>query len=344
MVKGHFSRENIPLLLYPILMAALPKDPNGCPFLILAPMEGVGDRSFRRAMASVGGFDEAVRDFLRVPTNAHIKSLAKVYVADELAPTPLAAQIMGSDPILMAEMAQELAQKGAPRIDVNCGCPSNTVTGRGAGSSLLKDPNFLHEVVKAVVKAVSIPVTVKMRSGYEDISLFTENILAAQETGVRYITLHPRTKVDGYGPPARWDLIARAKSLLKIPLVGNGDILTVSDALRMLETSGCDALMIGRGSIMNPFIFHQIKAHYAQIPYQPKWEDLLAFLRTFMAEMPEESTPRLRVNKLKQLLSFLFKSNEKLLEKRPSVLGFLEQDSQALLQFAGPILKQGLEM
>src|SRR3990167_9061140 len=122
----------------------LPKDPHGCPYLQLAPMEGVGDLSFRKAIASIGGFDEAVRDFLRVPANAHVKSLSKVYFASELAPIPLAAQIMGSDPDLMAAMAQELVLRGAPRIDVNCGCPSHTVTGRGAGSSLLKDPKLLH--------------------------------------------------------------------------------------------------------------------------------------------------------------------------------------------------------
>src|SRR5271163_4146440 len=161
-------------------MALLPKNSHGCPYLFLAPMEGVGDRCFRRAMASVGGFDEAVTDFLRVPTNAHVQSLARAYQADETAPIPLAAQLMGSDPELMAAMAQEIEARGAPRIDLNCGCPSNTVTGRGAGSSLLKDPEFLYQVAKSIVKAVSIPVTVKMRSGYADISLFKENLLAAQ--------------------------------------------------------------------------------------------------------------------------------------------------------------------
>lgn len=319
----------------------LPQDKNGCPYLQLAPMEGVGDRCFRKAMAYIGGFDEAVREFLRVPANAHIKSLAKVYVADELAPTPLAAQIMGSDPYLMAEMAQELAQKKAPRIDVNCGCPSNTVTGRGAGSSLLKDPNLLHEVAKAVVQAVDIPVTIKMRSGYEDTSLFEENILAAQESGVRYITLHPRTKVDGYGPKARWDLIARAKSLLKIPLIGNGDILTVSDAITMLRTTGCDGLMIGRGSIINPFIFHQIRAHYASVAYTPGWESLLGFFNAFIAETPEEFSTKLRVNKLKQLLGFIFKSNAALLEKRQLVLSASFEDPQSFLNFALPLLQEG---
>lgn len=320
-------------------MNLLPRDKNGCPYLQLAPMEGVGDHCFRKAMATVGGFDEAVRDFLRVPSNAHVKSLVKVYVADELAPIPLAAQIMGSDCDLMADMARELAQMGARRIDVNCGCPSNIVTGRGAGSSLLKDPNVLHEVAKAVVRAVTIPVTLKMRSGYEDTSLFDENVLAAQESGVRYITLHPRTKVDGYGPPARWDLIARAKSLLKIPLIGNGDILSVNDALAMLRTTGCDGLMIGRGSIINPFIFHQIRAHYAQIPYELKWENLLGFLNAFIAETPEDFSAKLRVNKLKQLLGFIFKSNAKLMDKRQSVLSALHKDPTDFLAFVLPLLQ-----
>lgn len=189
----------------------------------------MGDRCFRKAMAFVGGFDEAVTDFLRVPTNAHVKSLACQYQVDEITPIPLAAQIMGSDPDLMAAMAKEIEKRGAPRIDLNCGCPSNTVTGRGAGSSLLKDPTFLYENAKAIVKAVSIPVTVKMRSGFEDTSLFKENLLAAQESGISYLTLHPRTKLEGYGPPANWDLIAEAKRFLKIPVVGNGDILKVED-------------------------------------------------------------------------------------------------------------------
>lgn len=321
-------------------MSLLQKNQYGCPYLQLAPMEGVGDCCFRKAMASVGGFDEAVRDFLRVPTNAHVTSLARVYDADELAPISLAAQIMGSHPELMARMAQELVRRGAPRIDINCGCPSHTVTGRGAGSSLLKDPNFLLEVAKAVVQAVPIPVTLKMRSGYEDISLFTENVLAAQESGVRYITLHPRTKVDGYRPPARWDLIARAKSLLTIPLVGNGDILTVEDAVMMLRTTGCDALMIGRGSIMNPFLFLQIRAHYSQIPYLPKWEDLITFIEVYLAEMPDAFSMKLRIGKLKQLLAIVFKSNAELAEVRQSLLSSSYTSPHSLLEFAKPLLKE----
>lgn len=319
-------------------MNTLPKDPNGCPYLQLAPMEGVGDACFRKAIASIGGFDEAVRDFIRVPMNGHVPSLSKVYSADELSPIPLAAQIMGSNTELMAKMAYELVQRGAPRIDVNCGCPSNTVTGKGAGSSLLKDPMTLHEVAKSVASAVSVPVTVKMRSGYEDISLFRENLFAAQESGVRYITLHPRTKVEGYGPPARWELIAEAKSLLKIPVVGNGDILNVQDALNMLRMTGCDALMIGRGSVINPFIFHQIRAHFSKEPYVPQWENLERYLDIYLASMASAAPVRSRVSRLKQLLGFLFKATPQLLEHRQQMLTSTEQDPDCFLQQAKTLL------
>ncbi len=327
-----------PILAIPERNVSLLPESNGCPYLILAPMEGVGDVCFRKAMASVGGFDEAVKDFLRVPSNAHVKSLSKVYFADELSPIPLAVQIMGSDTELMAAMAQELVLRGAPRIDVNCGCPSNTVTGRGAGSSLLKDPNVLHQVAKAVVDAVSIPVTVKMRSGYEDISLFKENLLAVQESGVRYITLHPRTKVDGYGPPARWDLIAEAKSLLKIPVVGNGDILTVDHAVDMLRMTKCDALMIGRGSLINPFIFHQIRAHFTNQECSPKIEDLMSYLDTYFTSMTADIPLRLRINKIKQQLGFLFKGNPQLLEHRQAILTSAHQNPEDFLQHAKTLL------
>lgn len=326
------------------MASILPKDSYGCPFLLLAPMEGVGDRCFRKAMASIGGFDEAVRDFLRVPRHAHIKSLAREYLANELAPIPLAAQIMGSDPELMGEMAKELEDKGASRIDLNCGCPSNTVTGRGAGSSLLKDPNFLHEIAKSIVSAVSIPVTVKLRSGYENTSLFKENLLAAQESGIHYLTLHPRTKVEGYGPPARWDLIAEAKSILKIPVVGNGDILNVADALNMLKQTNCDALMIGRGSIINPFIFHQIRAHFAGKAYQPAWPDLINYFEVYLAEMSPKIPVRTKVNKLKQLLGFLFKGNAALLERRNALLTSTYEDVESFMQYALPLLKEGWEI
>lgn len=320
-------------------MTFLPKEENGCPTLLLAPMEGVGDRAFRKAMSFIGGFREAITEFIRVPANAHVKSLAKVYEPKETYPIPLAAQLMGQDPVLMAEMAVEIESRGAPRIDLNCGCPSNTVTGKGAGSSLLKDPELLHKIAKSMVKAVKVPVSLKMRSGYENTSLFKENLLAAEESGVKFITLHPRTKVEGYGPPANWDLIAEAKTILKVPLVGNGDILSVDSALKMLQYTNCDALMIGRGSIINPFIFQEIQSHYSGIGYKYTYETLENYLEVFTTSLPGEMAEKGRINKMKQLMSFFFKRNSFLLSKREEMLRQTPTSLADFRAFLNPILK-----
>lgn len=297
-------------------------------------MEGVGDRPFRKAMASIGGFDEAVRDFIRVPIGAHVKSLAAVYRADEIAPIRLVPQIMGSDKEGMGEMARELVRLGAHRIDVNCGCPSNTVTGKGAGSSLLKDPTQLYDLLRSVVRAVDVPVSMKMRSGYEDTSKLKENLLAAQESGVQFLVLHPRTKVDGYGPAARWELIAEAKALLRIPVVGNGDITSVATAFKMLEMTGCDGLMIGRGGVMVPFLFQQIRAHFLGEDYQTDPTALVKFFEIYLKELPETMQVRVRVNKVKQILNFMFQSTPERALKRKEIMTFQASDPQKLLDLA----------
>lgn len=304
------------------------------PPLLLAPMEGVGDRAFRRAMASIGGFDQACTEFLRVPINAHIPSLSRHYIADETAPIPQAAQVMGVDPDLMGKMAKALELRGAPRIDLNCGCPSNTVTGKGAGSSLLKTPDLLHEIASSMVKAVSVPVSLKMRSGYSDTTLFRENLKAAESSGIAFLTLHPRTKEDGYGPPARWDLIGEAKSILSIPLVGNGDILTAEDARRMLRETGCDGLMIGRGAVINPWIFHEIRNDFTKASI----ESINLFYETYIGEFEPEMPLKTRINKLKQIASFQFRKNDQLSALRSSVLTASYADEREFLEKTLPLL------
>lgn len=324
-----------------VLMSSLPKNPNGSPYLFLAPMEGLGDRPFRKAMARVGGFNEACSEFLRVPANAHVESLAKRYHPGDTHPIPQAVQLMGSDAHLMSLMAQAVEKRGAPRIDLNCGCPSNTVTGRGAGSSLLKNPEHLYRVAKAMVEAVSVPVTAKLRSGFDDTSLFKENLQAAQASGIAFLTLHPRTKAEGYGPPANWDLIAEAKELLEIPVVGNGDILTVQDACRMLQETRCDALMIGRGAAINPFIFQEIQARFSGKTFHPEDKNIEGFLHTFLEELPQELTRRGKLNKIKQLFSCLFKQNASLLEKRALLLSAPFDDADTFLPFALELYRNG---
>jgi tRNA-dihydrouridine synthase C len=288
--------------------------------LFLAPMEGVGAAPFRRAIATIGGFDEACTEFIRVSKNAHIPSLLKHYNPNDTTPIPQAAQIMGSDPEMMAEMCRHLERLGAPRIDLNCGCPSKTVNGKGAGASLLKTPDHLSQVASAMAKAVSIPVTVKLRSGFADTSLFTENILAAAESGAAFLTLHPRTKLEGYKPPANWSLIAKAKEISPIPVIGNGDILTANDAHRMLKETSCDGLMIGRGAIINPWIFHEIKASFDLQASSRCLDATIAYLRTFRNNLCKDAKPRSHVNQLKQIMNYLFQANPKIEEYRKPML------------------------
>ncbi len=315
------------------------KEPQKCPYLVLAPMEGVGDESFRKAIATIGGFDVAIKDFLRVHSKSNIQSLSASYQVNEIDPIPLIPQIMGSDPILMGAMASELEKKGAPSIDINCGCPSNTVNGRGAGASLLKDSHLLHQMVSSIVRSVSIPVSVKMRLGYEGTSLFQENLLAVEESGVQSITLHPRTKKDGYRAPAKWEWIAKAKQIVQVPIIGNGDILTVEDALLMLQQTRCDGLMIGRGSIINPFLFREIRSYFAKKTDREQWEDWVSFFHTYVSHFPERMLNRVKVNKLKQMMSFVFKKNTKLAEKRDSILRATFPDPNSFLAFSISLLQ-----
>lgn len=306
--------------------------------LFLAPMEGVGSHPFRKAISLIGGFDEACTDFLRVPACAHIPSLAKKYDPLETAPIPLAAQIMGSDPVLMGEMCAELFKRGAPRVDLNCGCPSNRVTGRGAGSSLLKTPDLLHSIAKEMVLNAKGPVTAKLRAGFEDFSLFKENLLAAEASGIAFLTLHPRTKIQIYRPPCHWHLIQQAKNLLKIPVIGSGDVLTPHDAERMLKETGCDGIMVGRGAIQNPWIFHEIRAHFGMPSRTPTSQGLIDYLTFFANSIGEMS-----VNHMKQLINYMFFS-PRLLPHRDRILRLTPNCTTDLLHEVLPLVETMYEV
>ncbi|GIL56184.1 hypothetical protein Vafri_11576 [Volvox africanus] len=206
-------------------------------------------------------------EFIRIPGRSEnplgsIRGVASWYEAGELGELPLGAQIMGSNPELMGMAAQYLVKvRGAPRVDLNCGCPANTVTGNGAGSSLLRTPKLLGQVVAAMVQAVGgmAPVSVKLRAGFDDVSLMEDNLLAAQEAGAAFVTLHPRTRRQAYSGHADWGLIGRAVQRLDIPVVGNGDVVSVDRAHQLLRETGCHGLMVGRGAVHDPLIFLRIR-------------------------------------------------------------------------------------
>lgn len=297
------------------------------PKLYLAPMEGLGNYSFRNAIALIGGFDEATTEFISVPRNAHVKSLAKKYNADDTAPIAQAAQIMGSCPDKLSRITVELIKRGACRVELNVGCPSNTVTGKGSGSSLLKDPKHLHTILSKMVSVSTVPISAKLRTGYDDTSLFKENLLAAESAGISHLTLHGRTKAQGYKGYASLDLIAQAKQILSIPLVGNGDIKCAADAEKMLSYTGCDALMIGRGAVINPWIFHEIKGEAHREDFEITKRYLFKYFDNIQA-----SPERTQAGQLKGLFSFMFQRTEELEALRRLMLRIKPSSPKAFLE------------
>lgn len=318
-----------------------------------APMEGLGDCRFRIALGANGdgGFDEACREFIRVPgtlpngadANKLLRNLCARYDAEELGGIPLAAQVMGSETDLLEIASRHLAvDKAAPRIDLNCGCPANVVTGKGAGSSLLRDPEHVYSCVKAVVDGASGSgsiVTMKLRSGYDDSSLLRENLCAAREAGAKFVSLHARTRAQGYSGRANWEEIAFAKEVLDIPVIGNGDVTSPQRFAELLEVSNADGVMIGRGAVTDPLLFRRIAATVSRDANGTVRvsEDLLErefevglvidFLRTFAKEVfKTENKPSgkrgagviaaelnaFKVGKIKSIVKYLFAGNPSL--------------------------------
>jgi nifR3 family TIM-barrel protein len=311
---------------------------RNCPKLYLAPMEGVATSFFRKAISLIGGFDECCTEFIRVPINANCKSLAKTYDKNTTFPIPQAAQIMGIDPLLLQEVTAHLIERGAPRIDLNCGCPSNVVTGKGAGSSLLKTPDLIYQILKKMKEVSQVPITAKIRSGYEDTSLLLENLKAVEESGADFITIHPRTKMQGYTGKADWNVIKFAKEHLKIPVVGNGDIETFDDVQSILNLTKCDAIMIGRGALKNPWIFQEIKSHFKNPHESYSFDKTETFIRTYLNLMPNDVTIQGAVAMLKQLFGYFF-WQPLWMEKRKEMLRGVYRDTEQFLEINLPLLK-----
>lgn len=233
------------------------------PPVLLAPMAGVSNRAYR-VIARRQGAGLCVTEM--VNANALLHRSAKSYWLMELDPeeTPVGVQLAGSNPEVMAEAARQAEAAGADLIDINMGCPVRKVVSNGDGSALLTRLDVAEEVVKAVVGAVKVPVTVKMRAGWDDDSITAPTLaerLAA--IGVKAIAIHARTRADYYQRPARWEFIRQVKERVgdAIPVIGNGDVTSPERALQMLETTGCDAVMIGRASFGDPWIFRRV-LHY----------------------------------------------------------------------------------
>ena len=274
------------------------------PNITLAPMAGVTDSIFRRMVLGIGGCG-LVSSEMTNAASVSAKALKRHHLLDYLPEErPIAMQLSGNDPDLVATAARFVEQLGPDIIDINCGCPSPKVTGGGHGSALLRDLPKMSRLLKAVRAAVELPVTLKFRAGWDESTLnYIDTARLAEEAGIAAIALHPRTREQGYKGEADWSRVAEVKRAVSIPVLGSGDVKDAGDALQRLRESGVDGVMIGRGAMANPWIFLQIaQLRRGEQPFEPspadKCELLLRYLEMCLAEMPE----RLALNKLKQLI------------------------------------------
>jgi len=286
--------------------------------IVLAPMEGVVDPLMRDVLTRVGGIDQCVTEFIRV-TDTLLPEHVFMRLAPELANGGKTAagvlvvvQLLGSRPDMLARNAERAARLGAPAIDLNFGCPSKTVNRHRGGASLLETPDDIHEIVKTVRSALprTLPVTAKMRLGYHDTSLALENARAVAEAGADRLTVHARTKVEGYKPPAHWHWIARIREHVDIPVTANGEIWSWDDYQRCREVSGCDDVMIGRGLIARPGLALEIKRRRVGQPSSAgDWRHALNVVRVYLERL-EQVAPVLVHGRLKQWLHMMKHEHE----------------------------------
>ncbi len=264
------------------------------PNLVLAPMEGVTDLMFRRLVRSIGGVGLTVTEF--IASEALRRGVARAEMMARFDPDehPVAIQIYGANAEAMAEAAIAIEEAGADIVDLNFGCPSKKVCAHSGGSSLLREPDLARQIVRAVRKAVKIPLTVKMRSGF-DASLRNAPDIAAmcEDEGVESLAIHWRTRADMYGGTRAVDKVAETKARVKIPVIGNGDVVDVASALAMFRDTGVDGVMIGRGAIKNPWIFLQIRAAMRGEPdvvvdAEEKRRVLLRYFETLRGEFRDD--------------------------------------------------------
>lgn len=282
--------------------------------IMLAPMEGVVEHHVRDILTRIGGLDGCVTEFIRV-TDQKLPYKVFYKYAQELESggrtpngTPVKVQLLGSKPEPMAINAQELVKYGAKAIDLNFGCPAKTVNSHEGGACLLRQPDRVYSIIKAVRDAVpkTIPVSAKIRLGYDDRNSYLDNAHAVEAAGADELTVHARSKADGYKPPAYWSYIADIRAELKIPVIANGEIWTVDDYLRCREQSQGDDIMLGRGLLACPDLARQIKAHINGEIYQPlTWAQICQMLFDYYLTTTPLYEERNCGNRVKQWLMYL---------------------------------------
>jgi nifR3 family TIM-barrel protein len=273
------------------------------PPLVLSPMAGVTDFTFRRLLKKRGGVGMTVSEFISVEGMTRNSPQSKRMMRFMEFERPFAIQIFGANVermVMAAEMAEE---QGADILDVNCGCPAPKVVKKGGGSGLLANVPLLETILKEIKKVISIPLTLKIRAGFDDENINAVEVAKmAEQCGVQHVALHGRTRTQRYTGLADWDLVKQIKQSVSIPVSGNGDVTTVEFALDRFKETGCDGILIGRGAMQNPWLFRQIQdALDGREPFEPTLQDkqevLLEFFNFLIEDMPEQPA----LGKMKQL-------------------------------------------
>lgn len=284
--------------------------------LILAPMQGLCDDVMRDLLTQIGGFDECVSEFVRITHTVHSKPTWLRHVPElangnrTRAGVPCTVQILGSDAEMMAVNALVAVQMGADKIDINFGCPAPTVNKHKGGAVLLQEPELVHHIVKTLRFRLPehITLTAKMRLGYENKDLALENAQAIAEGGAAVLTVHARTKVEGYEPPAHWAWVNKIRQHIDIPVIANGDVFTLQDYQDIVRESGCTQIMLGRGAVIRPDLALQIKQYQQNLPIQPAAfnDEIMMWIRQFVDLCcAKESNNKYPVARLKQWLAMM---------------------------------------
>ena len=288
-----------------------PDEPGLVPNIQLAPMEGVLDWVLRELLSEVGGFDRMVTEFVRVTDRLlpdhvfHRYSPELSQGGKTRAGTPVFVQLLGGQAGPLAENAHRLGELGAPGVDLNFGCPAKTVNRHDGGATLLKQPDRLFHILKAVCAATIVPVTAKVRLGFDNKDLHREIAHAVEEGGARHIVVHARTRAEMYQPPAHWEYIARMKEGRLIPFLANGDIWSTQDYLRCKATSGVSCVALGRGVVRRPSLAREIRALQTGVEaglFQPF--DRVQFLGEFYQRSFDYKGERYAVARIKQILRY----------------------------------------
>lgn len=257
-------------------------------YAALAPMAGVADRAFRQLCMDFGAC-YCVSEMVSAKGISYNSAKSAQLMELSESEHPCAVQIFGNEPSTMADAAKFALKYKPEIIDINMGCPAPKISGNGAGAALMKDPALCGEIVKAVVKAVDVPVTVKIRKGFDDDNINAVEVAAiCEQNGASAVTVHGRTRAQYYSGVVDLNIIKAVKDALSIPVIGNGDICCGEDAERMLDYTGCDLVMVGRGALGNPWVFQNINAYFnGDKQYTPTFDEKMQVMKKHIESLVE---------------------------------------------------------